>query len=156
MKVGISWILGRLRRERLTQRSVALASSQAWNNYDAVLTKYRYYGVSTAFFILWVILSVFQAADRNYKNSVFTLIGIWAYGSQNHKERRLFHSVGIYFCGESLQCLCAIFYKFLTTQFYFYESVAAITQMNNGIALQSVFVAFSSRQLAVFHYGSWR
>ena len=49
----------------------------------------------TAFFILWVILSVFQTADRNYKNSVFTLIGIRAYGSQNHKERRLFHSVGI-------------------------------------------------------------
>ena len=51
-------------------------------------------------------------------------------------------------CGEPFQCLCAIFYKFLTTQFYFYESVAAITQMNNGIALQSVFVAF--------YYGKWR
>jgi len=59
-------------------------------------------------------------------------------------------------CGEPFQCLCAIFYKFLTTQFYFYESVAAITQMNNGIALQSVFVAFSSRRLAVSHYVSWR
>lgn len=80
-------------------------------------------------------MSVFQTADGDDIDPVFSFIGKISYCCKNHPERRSIHLFCIDSVAEFLKCFNSFINKLLTAEFDFNESVSAIPQMNDGIAL---------------------
>ena len=80
-----------------------------------------------------------QGAERHDEHAVVAAVGVGSHTDENHQEGGSRGVLGIYLSCESNQGLRRLI-GHVRSQFDFHESVFAVTQANDGIDFQTVFI----------------
>ena len=83
----------------------------------------------------FAIGSIAKTADGNHIDPIAAPVSIITSADKNHRKRGRTHFIRVNFCGQSGQRLSPLFNERVSAQLDLNQSIGAVAQVNNSIAL---------------------